>query len=236
MVKSVSVIIPVYNEEESVRQVYKQTTDVLSALGLDYEIIFVNDGSQDMTGLILNGFQDQDCHVRIIKFAKNSGQLFALLAGFKAAISSVVVTLDGDLQNDPGDIALLLAKVEEGFGFVTGWRYNRNDSFFRKTVSRLANLLISARTGVKLHDYGCALTAAKKEIIDELLTYGRNGRFIKPLMARLADSILEIKVSHRQRVSGKSKYSFFKIAQSGMDFLINFSVKPKNKLLYAIEK
>ncbi len=236
-VKSVSVIIPVYNEEESVREVYSQTTEALLTLELAYEIIFVDDGSQDRTCAILKGIRDQDSHIRIIKLANNYGQLVAFLAGFEAAISSVVITMDGDLQNDPCDIIQLLSKIGEGFDFVTGWRYNRKDNFFRRAVSLLANFLISVRTGVRLRDYGCALTAAKREVIDKVLSYGSGSRFIKPLMARSADSILEIKVSHRKRTRGKSKYSFFKIAKSGIDFLVNFSIKPrKGKMLYTIEK
>jgi len=236
-IKSVSVIIPVYNEEESVRCVYSQTTEVLLGLGLGYEIIFVDDGSQDSTCAILKGIRDQDSHIRIIKLANNYGQSFAFLAGFEAAVSSVVITMDGDLQNDPRDITQFLSRIDEGFDFITGWRYNRKDNLFRRTVSLLANLLISIRTGVRLRDYGCALTAAKREVIDNVLSYGSGSRFIKPLMARSADSILEIKVSHRKRASGKSKYGPFKIAKSGIDFLVNFSTKPrKGKPFYIIEK
>ncbi len=220
--KSVSVVIPVYNEEENVKQVYKQTVKILLNLGLIYEIIFVDDGSQDNTGVILKELRGQDQYVRIIKFSKNHGQAQALLAGFKSSVNNVVVTMDGDLQNDPGDIALLLSKISEGFDFVTGWRCNRNDNFFRRVVSRIANFSISLKTGVKLRDYGCALTAAKKELIDKVLSYGPSSRFIKPLMVISAKSFLEIKVTHRKRASGKSKYSLLKIIKTGLDFLANF--------------
>lgn len=220
--KSVSVVIPVYNEEENVKQVYKQTVKILLSLGFIYEIIFVDDGSQDNTEVILKELRVQDQNVKIIKFSKNHGQAQALLAGFQSSVNNVVVTMDGDLQNDPGDIALLLSKISEGFDFVTGWRCNRKDNFFRRAVSRIANFSISLKTGVKLRDYGCALTAAKKEIIDKVLSYGLSSRFIKPLMVISAKSFLEIKVTHRKRASGKSKYSVLKIIKTGLDFLVNF--------------
>ncbi|MBM3255262.1 MAG: glycosyltransferase family 2 protein [Candidatus Omnitrophica bacterium] len=226
----VSVVIPAHNEEGSILEVYRQTAAVLSSLELCYEIIFVDDASTDETAAILKKIEAQDGHIRILRFAKNRGQSYAFLAGFRAARGDIIITMDADLQNDPADIKQLLAQIGEGADFVNGWRHDRKDSIFRKTVSGLENLLIAARTGVKLRDYGCALTAARKEVIAKVLACGSSSRFIKPLAAVLTDSVCEVAVSHSKRSSGRSKYGFFNIARAGADFLINFrlsSIKDK---------
>ena len=234
----VSIAIPVYNEQENIREVYYQTTIVLSSLNILYEIIFIDDGSKDKTYKILKEIQVQDRHVKIIKFTKNYGQLYAFLAGFEFARGEIIITMDGDSQNASPDIPKFLKKINEGFDFVNGWRHNRNDSVVRKFISYIANRLIRIRTGVYLHDYGCAFIAVRRQIIERLKDYGRDARFIKPLIARLATSVTEVKVRHYLRKSGVSKYSIFKIIKLGLDFLINFSTesKDKDKLPYVIEE
>ena len=223
-------MIPVYNEEKNIEEVYSRTKIVLSSLSLPYEVIFVDDGSSDATYTILRGIQSKDSCVKIIKLDNNYGQLYALLAGFAFVKGETIITMDCDLQNDPRDIPLFLAKIKEGFDFVNGWRQARKDPITRKLISGFANWLIGTRTGVRLHDYGCAFTAIKKKLIDKLKHYGKDARFIKPLLVCLTDSTAEIKVSHHLRQTGRSKYSLVKIIKSGMDFLLNFTVTPRDKI------
>lgn len=233
-----SVVIPVYNEQENIKDVYYQTRVALSALNLPFEIIFVDDGSNDRTYLILRNIQAQDVNVMIIKFAKNYGQLFAFLASFEFSKGEIVITMDGDLQYDPYDIPKFLEKIKEGYDLVSGWRFDRKDPLSRKLISKISNQLIKIKTGVALHDYGCAFTAIKKELVDKLKDYGRNARFIKPLLVRLADSAAEVKVRHHFRERGSSKYNFGKIIKVGLDFFFNFTTaqKKENITFYSIKE
>lgn len=220
---SISILVPVYNEEENIKEFYYQTDVVLSSLKIPYEIIFVDDGSKDKTYKIISDIQAQDKRVKIIKLSKNYGQLYALLTGFEFAKGEVIITMDADLQNDPNDIPKFLDKIEAGFDFVNGWRFERKDSLSRKLISKIANWLAGSITGIALHDYGCGFVATKKGLVNKLISYDRNARFIKPLLVRLADSVLEIKVNHYPRKSGKSKYNLLKIIKSGLDLLFNFT-------------
>lgn len=229
MNKKISIVIPVYNEEENIRSLYQIIKNILICLNDDYEIIFIDDGSKDKTYETLKETKAKDTHIKIIKLAKNYGQLYAILAGFEFAKGDIIITMDGDLQNDPYDIPKFLAKMNDGFDLISGWRCGRNDPLSRKLISKTFNWLIIRRTGIALHDYGCALTATRKELIDRLKSYGRNARFIKPLLANLANSVAEIKVSHYPRKAGKSKYNLVKIIKSGLDFLFNFTIEPKGR-------
>lgn len=198
---SLSLVIPLYNEEKNVGEVYRLTKNILSSMTAIYEIILIDDGSTDKTYELLRGIQKRDNHIVIVKLNKNYGQMYAILAGFNIVKGEIVVVMDGDLQNDPNDIPQFLTEISNNdIDVVTGWRYNRKDSLLRKTISKLSNWLIGLKTGVKLHDYGCAFTMVRKQVIDKLIPYGAQARFIKPLIALLSDSICEIKVNHHYRV------------------------------------
>lgn len=225
--KKLSVIIPVHNEEANIEEVYYQINSLFLSLNLTYEIIFVDDYSEDKTYFILRDIQIQDINVKIIRLTKHYGQLYAFLDGFRSARGEIVITMDGDLQNDPRDIPKFLKKIEEGYDLVSGWRCNRDDPLGRKLISKISNLLIRKKTGVALHDYGCAFTAIKKGLLNKLKDYGMDARFIKPLLVTLADSVAEIKINHCPRNKGVSKYNLVKLIKYGLDFLINFTPKPK---------
>jgi len=235
---TISVVIPVFNEEKNIRELYSKINTVLPSLNLPYEIIFVDDGSKDGTYEELKDIQTKDVYIKIVKLAKNYGQSYAFLAGFEFVKGDIVITMDGDLQNDPCEIKRFLIKIEGGFDFISGWRYNRKDTFLRKLISAFANWFIGIRSGIRLHDYGCAFTAVKKELIERLKSYGASARFTKPLIARLASSIFEVKVSHHPRRYDVSKYNLFRIITLGLDFFLNFDGEPKKikKLPFIIEE
>ncbi len=208
-VKKVSVVIPVYNEEENVPILYERLKEVLDSLPYDYEIIFVNDGSTDRTEEILEELAKKDKKVKIIEFARNFGQTPAMVAGMDYATGDVIITMDGDLQNDPKDIPRLLEKIEEGYDVVSGWRKNRKDAAIsRKLPSKIANWLIGKLTGVRIHDYGCTLKAYRSDVIKRVRLYGELHRFIPALASTVTsvDRIIEIPVEHHPRIYGKSKY------------------------------
>jgi glycosyltransferase involved in cell wall biosynthesis len=219
----VSIAIPVYNEEESVRLLYDKIKNVSETLGRPYEIIFVDDGSQDNTLAILTDIHRNDPCVKVIRFRKNFGQTAAMVAGFQYAHGAVVISMDGDLQNDPADIPRLLARVEEGYDVVCGWRKNRQDKFIsRQLPSRIANWLIGKIAGVPIHDNGCSLKAYRAEVIKRVALYSEFHRFI-PAMSTLAGArIAEIVVDHHARQFGRSKYG---ISRAWRVFLDLFLVK-----------
>ncbi|UCE05481.1 MAG: glycosyltransferase family 2 protein [bacterium] len=203
----ISLVVPLYNEEENVKLLHSKIRDVLDRSGKSYEIIFIDDGSRDKTFDILKAIHDENPKVKIIKFRGNFGQSAAMAAGFDAAKGEYVFALDGDLQNDPKDIPRLLEKLEEGYDVVSGWRKDRKDKLIiRKIPSRIANKLICMVTGVHLHDTGCSLKAFRSEIIKRINLYGELHRFI-PALAKIEGArITEIVVSHHPRKYGKSKY------------------------------
>ena len=208
-VKKVSIVIPVFNEEENVPILYERLKEVLDSLPYEYEIIFVNDGSTDGTGKVLEEIAKKDKKVKVVEFARNFGQTPAMVAGMDYATGDVIITMDGDLQNDPKDIPRLLEKIEEGYDVVSGWRKNRKDAAVsRKLPSKIANWLIGKLTGVKIHDYGCTLKAYRSDVIKRVRLYGELHRFIPALASTVTsvDRIIEIPVEHHPRVYGKSKY------------------------------
>ena len=227
-----SIVIPLYNEEESVQPLYKQLSAALGALGRSYEIIFINDGSTDRTYEALCRLAEADPAVKVINLRRNFGQTAAMSAGFDHARGRVVIPMDGDLQNDPADIPLLLAKVEEGYDVVSGWRRDRQDKeVVRKLVSRVANRLIGSMTGVKLHDSGCSLKAYRAEILKGTRLYGEMHRFIPALAHQMGARICEVEVRHHPRQFGKSKYGLKRTLKVLLDlitvkFLADFSTKP----------
>jgi len=227
-----SVIIPVFNEAENLSQLYQELIASCAKLKRTYEIIFVDDGSWDESFIILKKIQKKDSSVKILKLRRNFGQTAALSAGFDYAKGEIIITLDADLQNDPEDIHLLIQKIEEGYDIVSGWRQRRKDKFLtRRLPSALANRLISLITRVKLHDYGCTLKAFRRDVIKNIRLYGEMHRFIPAIASQMGVSISEVKVSHRPRVHGKSKYNVFRFIKVILDlltvkFLLSYSTRP----------
>jgi glycosyltransferase involved in cell wall biosynthesis len=202
-----SVIVPLYDEEDNVRQLHASISEVLSRLGKPYEVIFIDDGSTDRTFEILCELKQKDPHMKIVKFRINFGQTAAMLAGFDYARGRLIVSMDGDLQNDPNDIPTLLQKLDEGYDLVCGWRKNRKDKLItRKIPSRVANWLIGMLTGVKIHDNGCSLKAYRASIVKNINLYADLHRFVSPMATLLGARITEVVVHHHERKFGKSKY------------------------------
>jgi len=227
-----SVVIPVFNEAENLEALHKELHEVCARLGRTYELLFIDDGSQDKSFEVLKRIQKADRRVKVIRFRKNFGQTAALSAGFDYARGEVIITLDADLQNDPHDFPKLLDKIEDGFDIVAGWRKKRHDKFLtRRLPSRTANWLISRITGVKLHDYGCTLKAFRSEVIKSIKLYGELHRFIPAIASTIGVSIAEVTVNHRPRIHGKSKYTIFRTVRVILDiltvkFLLSYSTKP----------
>jgi glycosyltransferase involved in cell wall biosynthesis len=216
----VSIVIPVYNEEESILPLYQNVCRACEPLGKPYEVIFVDDGSQDKSFDILKGIHQEDARVKVIRFRKNFGQTAAMAAGFGYARGEIIVSMDGDLQNDPGDIPMLLSKIEEGFDIVCGWRKDRQDRFWtRRVPSVVANWIIGRVTAVKIHDNGCSLKAYRASMIKSVALYAEMHRFI-PAMSTLAGAkITEIVVNHHPRRFGKSKYGIGRVWRVALDII-----------------
>lgn len=227
----VSLIVPVYNERDNLRPLHRQIDLALSALDLRCEILFIDDGSVDGGAEVLRQLSAADPRVRVLEFVRNFGQTAAISAGFEHSRGDVVIPLDADLQNDPGDIPKILQKLDEGFDVVSCWRRRRRDSWTRVLPSRMANLLISWISGVKLHDYGCTLKGYRRRVVRHIRLYGEMHRFI-PIFAHWAGArVAEIPVRHHPRKSGRSKYGFIRSFKVPLDlitikFLGSFSTKP----------
>ena len=228
----ISIVVPLYNEGENVEELYASLHEAVKTLGREAEIIFIDDGSTDGTFELLSKIRKFDDNVRIIRLAKNFGQTAAMSAGFDYARGKIVVTMDGDLQNDPRDIPLLLEKIEEGNDIVSGWRANRQDGFIlRKIPSKIANWVVGIITGVKLHDSGCTLKAYRSEVIKNLRIYGEMHRFIPALASSTGARIAEVKVNHNARKYGSSKYGISRTLRVILDlivikFLLSFLTRP----------
>lgn len=202
----ISVVIPLYNEEESIRLLHQQLTGALLDVGEPYEIIIVDDGSCDHSFERLRELHEADPCLKVVRFRRNFGQTAAFAAGFCAAEGEYIVTMDADLQNDPADIGRLLEKAHEGYDVVSGWRTKRQDPWYRRLPSRVANWLISRVTGVRLHDYGCSLKVYRREVIKSIRLYGELHRFIPAVASWMGVSVAEVPVNHRARTFGRSKY------------------------------
>lgn len=228
----VSVVIPVYNEAESVREGYEELTRVLSGMGCPYELIYVDDGSRDKTLEILSRLAALDSSLKIVELRRNFGQTAAMAAGLAQSTYDVVVTMDGDLQNDPAEIPKMAAKLNQGFDLVAGWRKDRKDPFInRRLPSMIANWVISRMTRVQLHDYGCTLKVMTGEIARGIKLYGEMHRFIPALADELGAKIAEVPVNHRARRYGKSKYGISRTIRVILDlitvkFLLGYSKRP----------
>jgi len=228
-----SIIVPVYNEEESLRPLYERLARVLASLGRAHETIFVNDGSADGSEAVLAAIAAGDPHVKVINFRRNYGQTAALMAGFDFACGDVIVPMDSDLQNEPEDIPALLAKLDEGFDVVSGWRRERRDGSRRTFASRVANRLISWISGVHLHDYGCTLKAYRRDTLKGVRLYGEMHRFI-PIYAHWQGArVTELAVNHSARQYGQSKYGFERVMKVVLDLIvIKFLAGYANKPIY----
>lgn len=227
-----SIVIPVYNEAENIKPLYEKLHPVLNRLSVEHEVILVDDGSTDTTPAKLKELSEHDSRIKLIFFRKNYGQTAALAAGFRYASGDVIITLDGDLQNDPKDIPLLLHKIEEGYDLVSGWRKTRHDAFLsRRLPSFFANRLISWASGVPLKDYGCTLKAYRNYFVKNISLLGEMHRFIPIYAHWMGAKIVEVPVTHHPRIFGKSKYSIIRTFKVLLDlvtvkFLGTFSTKP----------
>jgi len=227
-----SIVIPIYNERESIEKLYKKLDEALSRINLKYEVLLIDDGSIDGTFNELLKIHRKNRLYKIIRFRKNFGQTSAISAGFSYAEGEVVVTLDADLQNDPQDIPVLLEKLNEGYDIVSGWRKNRKDkAVTRRFPSIIANKIISKLTGVHLHDYGCTLKAYKKEVVKNINLYGEMHRYIPAIASWMGVKVAEVPVMHHSRRHGKSKYGVSRTIKVILDiitlkFLLSYSQSP----------
>lgn len=229
---ALSVVVPIYNEEESIPQLYARLIDALVRLDQPFEIIAVDDGSRDRSFALLRELAEHDPRLRVVRFRRNFGQTAAFAAGFDRARGHVVVTIDADLQNDPADIGMLLAKMEEGYDVISGWRARRQDPFLnRRLPSLIANRLISWVTGVRLHDYGCSLKAYRREVVRDIHLYGELHRFIPAIASWQGVRLAEIPVNHAPRRFGTSKYGLGRTLRVVLDlitvrFLLSYGTRP----------
>lgn len=232
MSESVSVVVPIYNEVENIPLLHRAVTDVMQQLGRPYELILVNDGSKDGSTAALEQLAKVDPCVKVLEFRRNYGQTAAMQAGIQAATGEITILLDGDLQNDPTDIPMMLAKIEEGYDLVHGWRKNRQDTFInRKLPSKIANWIISKVTGFPVHDLGCTLKAIRTEIAQELQLYGEMHRFIPILAHWRGARCVEVVTNHHPRRFGQSKYGISRTTRVVLDlmtvkYLIQYVVSP----------
>lgn len=229
---NLSVVVPVYNEEENLEPLTREVISAVQPLGEDYELIMVDDGSTDRTFHKLSDIHREDPRIKILRLSRNFGQTAALAAGISYAKGDVIVFMDGDGQNDPKDIPVLLNKIREGFDLVTGWRHDRQDPFWsRRLPSQIANGLISGMTRVRLHDYGCTLKAIRRDLAKEIKLYGEMHRFIPAIAFERGAQIAEIKVNHRNRRWGRSKYGIARTVRVILDlltvkFMLSYSTRP----------
>jgi glycosyltransferase involved in cell wall biosynthesis len=227
-----SIVIPLYNEEESVDALYAEVTAAAEGLGIEYELLLVDDGSRDGTRAKLRALSARDPRVQVVLFRRNYGQTAALQAGFDHARGRVVITLDGDLQNDPRDFGLLLRHIDEGYDVVCGWRRDRKDKMVsRRLPSMAANWMIGKLTGTRIHDNGCTLKAYRADVIKRARLYAEMHRFMAPMMSLSGCRYKEVEVNHRARQFGSSKYGISRIWKVFLDLLtvkmlLGFKTRP----------
>ncbi len=226
-----SIIIPVYNEEGSLDKLYEEIIRVLTRNNYKYELWFVNDGSSDGSVDKIKGFIEKDSSVHLISFRRNFGKAAALQAGFTHCNGDIVITMDADLQDEPEEIPNFIAKINEGYDLVSGWKYNRHDPLEKRLPSKLFNATTAHMSGVKLHDFNCGFKAYRKEVVKSICVYGEFHRYIPVLAARKGFRITEIVVKHNKREFGKSKYGFERYLRGFFDsitttFLLKYYEKP----------
>lgn len=228
----ISIVIPLYNEEDSIPHLWPALDQAIANYGQPAEVIIVDDGSKDRSFALLQEIAAKDPRFTIIRFRRNFGQTAAFAAGFAQARGEVVITMDADLQNDPMDIPKLMAKIDEGYDIVSGWRKDRQDRFIdRKLPSMMANRLISNVTDVRLHDYGCSLKAYRRDVLQHVHLYGELHRFIPALASQVGATVAEVPVNHRAREFGRSKYGISRAVRVSLDlitvwFLGTYSTRP----------
>jgi len=227
-----SVVVPVYNEAENIETLHAELSQTLTRLGRSYEVVYIDDGSTDRSFAVLSALQRRDAHVVVVRFPRNYGQTAALAAGFDHATGRLLVALDADGQNDPADIPAMLAKLDEGYDLVAGWRLPRQDPLLsRRLPSVVANAIIGVITGVRMHDYGCTLKVMRRDVVRGLRLYGEMHRFIPALADDLGARIAEVQVHHRPRRVGVSKYGLSRTLRVLLDlitvkFLSSYSTRP----------
>jgi len=229
-----SIVIPVYNEQDNVFPLHERLSAALQSTGEDYEVIIVNDGSSDLTEANLKSIATTDPRFKIVNFRRNFGQTAAMMAGIDFASGDIIVGLDGDLQNDPADIPKLLDKLAEGYDVVSGWRIDRKDAALKRNLpSRMANWLISKISGIHLHDYGCSLKAYKTDVVKGVKLYGEMHRFIPIYASWQGGKVTEIAVNHHPRIHGSSKYGLERIIKVLLDLMVvKFLASYANKPIY----
>jgi len=217
----ISLIIPIYNEEPNIRPLLERVFAVVQELGFTYEVLAIDDGSQDGTFNLLEAEAVQRPELKVIRFRRNYGQTAAMMAGIDHASGEILISLDADLQNDPADIPKLLKRLEEGYDVVSGWRIERQDAKFRRTfLSRIANRLISRISGVRLNDYGCTLKAYRRDVIKGVKLYGEMHRFIPIYASWMGARVTEIPVQHHPRTRGTSKYGLERVVKVVLDMIV----------------
>lgn len=216
----ISIIVPAYNEEKNVPLLYEKITSVVRRMKRSYELIFIDDGSRDQTLAKLTAISSSDPSVVVVKFRKNFGQTAAMDAGFKTARGRILIPMDADLQNDPEDIPRLVAKLNEGYDVVSGWRVNRRDSLAKHIISRGANLLRKLLLHDRIHDSGCTLKAYRRDCFENLTLYGEMHRFIPAILSLRGFKVTELPVRHHPRAYGKTKYSFKRVLKGFLDMLV----------------
>lgn len=230
--KVISVVIPIFNEEQNITPLYRELKAVLEGMGAEYEVIFIDDGSDDGSGEVLQQLAQGEKRTKVIQFRKNFGQTAAIAAGVEHALGEIIVTMDGDGQNDSRDIPRLLERLEKGYDVASGWRKNRKDPLLKRRLpSALANRLISWLTRVRLHDYGCTLKAYRRDILKDVRLYGEMHRFIPAYASWVGARITEMEVAHHPRRHGRSKYGLSRTPSIILDlitiiFLQRYSTKP----------
>jgi len=231
--RELSIVIPVWDEEKNLTLLHSQLKSILEALGRSYEVIFVDDGSYDNSFSILEKLHHEDSKVKVIQFRRNFGKAAALSAGFTQARGKIIVTMDADLQDDPGEIPNFIQKLDEGYDLVSGWRSTRQDSFFKIFFSRLFNYLTAILTGLRIHDFNCGFKSYRKEVIKDLSLYGELHRYVPALTHWQGFKISEIKVKHRPRAHGRSKYGVKRLFSGLTDLLtVMFLTKYMKKPLH----
>ena len=229
-----SITIPLFNEERNVQPLYERLVAALEPLGRPFEAVLVNDGSTDGTEREITALAARDKRVKVINFRRNFGQTAAMMAGIHYAKGEIIIPMDGDLQNDPADIAKLVAKLEEGYDVVSGWRQDRKDHTVRRNFpSRVANFLISTISGVKLHDYGCSMKAYRRDVLKDVRLYGEMHRFIPIYASWQGGRVTEVPVSHHARAHGASNYGADRILKVVLDLIVvQFLARYSNRPIY----
>lgn len=233
MKQLISIIIPVYNEEENINLLNESVTDVMNKEGYNYEIIYTDDGSTDGSPEILDKLAAENSRIKVVTFAKRYGQTAAFQSGINYSNGDIIIPLDADLQNPPEEIPKMLELYNQGYDIVSGWRKKRQDNFVRKIPSKIANLIISSFTGLKLHDYGCSLKIYNAKILKKIRLYGELHRFVPAVASKYGAKVIEIPVNHSPRKFGKSKYNLSRTTRVILDLItVTFFLKYSDRPMY----